>query len=256
MSHRVDLNCDLGEGFGPWLPADDGSLLEVATSSSLACGFHAGDPATMRRTVRLALDRGVAIGAHPSLPDLQGFGRRDMAISPQEAYELTLYQVGALHAFVHAAGGRLRHVKPHGALYNQAARDPGLADGVARAVRDFDPALLLFGLAHSELTAAGTRAGLAVVHEVFADRAYGPDGRLVPRGQAGAVIADPEAAAARVLAMVLEGRVQAVDGGWLPLQADSICIHGDHPGAVATARRIRAALEAGGITVAAPGARP
>lgn len=253
MSHRIDLNCDLGEGFGPWVPADDASLLEVATSSSLACGFHAGDPATMRRTVRLALERGVAIGAHPSLPDLQGFGRRDMAITPQDAYELTLYQIGALHAFVRAAGGRLCHVKPHGALYNQAARDPHLADGIARAVRDFDASLLLFGLSGSELTTAGARLGLGVVHEAFADRAYAPGGSLVPRGQAGAVIADAEAATVRVLEMVRAGRVQAADGAWIPLRADSICIHGDHPGALDTARRIRQALETEGVLVAAPG---
>jgi UPF0271 protein len=255
MSHRVDLNCDLGEGFGPWVPTDDASMLEVATSTSLACGFHAGDPATMRHTVRLALDRGVAIGAHPSLPDLQGFGRRDMAITPQEAYELTLYQIGALYAFVQAAGGRLSHVKPHGALYHQAARDPQLADGVARAVRDFDPALLLFGLSGSELTAAGERAGLAVVHEAFADRAYQASGALVPRGQAGAVIADEEEVAAQVLDVVLEGRVRAASGEWIPLRADTICISGDHPGALSAARRIRSALEARGVTVAAPGNR-
>lgn len=252
MPHRVDLNCDLGEGFGPWVPADETSLLDVATSSSLACGFHAGDPATMRRTVRLALERGVAIGAHPSLPDLQGFGRRDMAITPQEAYELTLYQIGALHAFVRAAGGRLHHVKPHGALYNQAARDPKLADGLAQAVRDFDASLLLFGLSGSELTAAGERAGLTVIHEAFADRAYTPEGGLLPRGQAGAVIADENVAAARVLEMVQAARVQAVDGTWIPLRADSVCIHGDHPGALAIARRIRESLESRGVLVAAP----
>ena len=256
MPHRVDLNCDLGEGYGPWTPADDASLLEVASSASLACGFHAGDPATMRRTVRLALERGVAIGAHPSLPDLQGFGRRDMAITPEEAYELTLYQVGALHAFVKAAGGRLSHVKPHGALYNQAARDARLAEGIARAVRDFDRGLYLFGLSGSELTAAGERLGMPVMHEAFADRAYQADGKLVPRGQMGAVIHDGEEAAARVLDMVLKGGVKALDGSWLPLRADTVCLHGDHPGALERARALRAALEAAGIAVAAPTARP
>lgn len=252
MTRTIDLNCDLGEGYGAWAPIDDASMLDVASSASLACGFHAGDPTTMRRTVQLALDRGVAIGAHPSLPDLQGFGRRSMDITPQEAYELTLYQVGALAAFVRAAGGRMNHVKPHGALYNQAARDRGLADGIARAVRDFDPGLVLFGLAGSELVAAGLAAGLTVAREAFADRAYQADGSLLPRSQDGAVVEDVDAMLDQGLAMALEGRVRTHDGAVVALAVDTLCIHGDNRVALEGARRLRAALEGQGLRVAAP----
>jgi len=252
MSQSIDLNCDLGEGFGPWTPVDDASLLEVASSASLACGFHAGDPATMRRTVRLAMDRGVAVGAHPSLPDLQGFGRRPMDITPLEAYELALYQIGALGAFVRAAGGRLNHVKPHGALYTQASRDRALADGIARAVRDFDPSLILFGLSGSELVAAGRAAGLSVAREAFADRGYQRDGSLVPRSQAGALVEDVDAAVERGLRMALEGRVMTPQSEWVSLEVDTLCIHGDNPGALECARRLRAALEGKGLRVTAP----
>lgn len=253
MNRHIDLNCDLGEGFGPWAPVDDASLLEVASSASLACGFHAGDPATMRRTVRLALDRGVAVGAHPSLPDLQGFGRRSMDITPLEAYELTLYQIGAMAAFLRAARGRLNHVKPHGALYNQASRDRSLADGIARAVRDFDPSIILFGLSGSELVAAGEAAGLTVAREAFADRGYQRDGSLVPRSQPGALVEDIDAAVERGLIMALEGRVQTPLGEWVSLEVDTLCIHGDNPGALECARRLRAALEGRGLRVVAPG---
>lgn len=255
MPRHIDLNCDLGEGFGAWTPVDDAALLEVASSASLACGFHAGDPSTMRRAVRLALDRGVAVGAHPSLPDLQGFGRRSMDITPEEAYELTLYQVGALAAFLRAAGGRLNHVKPHGALYNQAAKDRALADGVARAVHDFDPSLVLFGLAGSELVAAGSAAGLAVAREAFADRAYQADGNLVPRARDGAVLEDPDEIVRRGMIMALEGRVRSLDGAWIALEVDTLCIHGDAPEALESARRLRAAMEGAGLRVAAPGRR-
>jgi UPF0271 protein len=255
MTRHIDLNCDLGDGFGPWAPVDDASLLGVASSVSLACGFHAGDPSTMRRTVRLALDRSVAVGAHPSLPDLQGFGRRSMDITPMEAYELTLYQIGALAAFVHAAGGRLNHVKPHGALYNQASRERALADGIARAVRDFDPGLVLFGLAGSELIAAGKAVDLPVAREAFADRAYRRDGSLVPRSQPGALVEDVDAAVERGLLMVLEGRVKTMQGEWVALEVDTLCIHGDNPGALECARRLRTALEGKGLRVVPPGSR-
>ena len=253
MSRSIDLNCDLGEGYGPWAPVDDASLLDVASSTSLACGFHAGDPATMRRSVRLALDRGVAVGAHPSLPDLQGFGRRSMDITPLEAYELALYQIGALAGFLRAAGGRLNHVKPHGALYNQAARERALADGIANAVRDFDPSLVLFGLAGSQLIAAGRAAGLTVASEAFADRGYLADGSLVPRSQAGALVEDVDQAVERGLLMALEGRVQTAQGEWIQLEVDTLCIHGDNPGALECARRLRTALVGKGLRVAAPG---
>jgi UPF0271 protein len=186
----VDLNCDMGESFGAWTIGADEEVLEHVSSANIACGFHAGDPAVMHRTVTAALGRGVAVGAHPSLPDLQGFGRRVMAISPDEAYELVLYQVGALAGFCRALGGRLSHVKAHGALYNMAAKNAVLADAIASATRDFDPSLVLFGLAGGELVRAGRRAGLRVANEVFADRTYQPDGALTPRNKPHAMIHD------------------------------------------------------------------
>jgi 5-oxoprolinase (ATP-hydrolysing) subunit A len=247
--HTIDLNSDLGEGFGPWAMGDDASLLEVVTSANIACGFHAGDPATIRRTVRRALLHGVALGAHPSLPDLLGFGRRTMQITAEEAYDLTLYQIGAVAAFAGAAGGRLHHVKPHGALYNMAATDVSLARGIASAVRDFDPDLVLYGLAGSELTAAGEAIGLAVASEVFADRAYRRDGGLVDRREPGAVIHDEAKAVAQALDMVRDRRVLSVDGVWVPVIPDTICVHGDTPSAVSLARTLRAALEGAGFSL-------
>jgi len=231
---------------------DDEALLAVVSSANVACGFHAGDPDIMRRTVALAARHGVAIGAHVSLPDLQGFGRREMAVSPDEAYAMTLYQVGALHGFARAAGTRLRHVKPHGALYNMAARDRRLAEAIAHAVRDFDPALRLFGLAGSALVEAGRAAGLAVAAEAFADRRYRADGSLQPRREPDAVIAEGDEAIAQAMAMVREGRVRAVDGEIVELRADTLCVHGDGAHAVAFARRLRTALQAADIAVAAP----
>jgi UPF0271 protein len=242
MTPRVDLNGDLGEG-GP----EDEALLSVLTSANIACGFHAGDPRLMQKTVRLALEKGVAIGAHPGLRDPEGFGRRLIPVEPEEAFALTLYQIGALRAF-----GPLRHVKPHGALYTMASRDPALAEAVARAVRAADPALILFGMAGSELVRAGRRAGLAVAEEAFADRGYRADGTLVPRDQPGALVHDPEEAARRAVRMVREGTVVAADGAVVRLRADTICVHGDTPGAAAVARALRARLEAEGIAVRAP----
>ena len=184
----IDLNADLGESFGAWRMGDDAGVMPWITSANIACGFHAGDPTTMRATIALCAQHGVAIGAHPSLPDLQGFGRREMKISPDEVYAQTLYQVGALHALTKAAGTQLHHVKPHGALYNMAARDAALAGAIARAVHEFDASLVLFGLAGSALPKAGTATGLRVAHEAFADRRYQADGSLTPRSQSGAVI--------------------------------------------------------------------
>ncbi|RDI97982.1 LamB/YcsF family protein [Dyella solisilvae] len=250
----IDINCDLGESFGPWRMGDDDALLAVVSSANIACGFHAGDPDIMQRTVALAVAHGVAIGAHVSLPDLQGFGRREMAVTAAEAYALTLYQVGALHAFARAAGARLRHVKPHGALYNMAARDHTLAAAIARAVRDFDPSLWLFGLAGSALLDAGREAGLQVASEAFADRGYREDGSLQPRREPGALITENDLAIAQAMAMAREGKVRAVDGSIVELQADTLCVHGDGPHAVAFARNLRAALLAADIVVAAPGA--
>jgi UPF0271 protein len=248
---RIDLNCDMGESFGAWRMGNDEAILDHVTSANVACGFHAGDPRTMRDTVRMALARGVAVGAHPGLPDLQGFGRRTMAISPDEAYEAVLYQVGALAGFVQARGARLRFVKAHGALYNMAARDAGLADAIAAAVADFDAALGFVGLAGSELLAAAQRRGLRAVSEVFADRSYQDDGSLTPRSRPGAMIEDVEVSVAQVLGMVLEGRVRSVSGREVPVRADTLCIHGDQPGALAFVRCIRQALAQAGVEVRA-----
>ncbi len=246
----LDLNCDMGEGFGAWRMGDDAALLDHVTSANIACGFHAGDPGTIHRTVELALEKGVAIGAHPSLPDLQGFGRRSMNVSAEEAYDLVLYQIGALAGFATACGGKLAHVKPHGALYNMAAKDARLARAIARAVRDFDAALVLFGLAGSELVRAGGQAGLKTANEVFADRTYQADGSLTPRTQPDAMIHDADAAIAQVRRMVGEGRVRSQQGSDVPVQPDTLCIHGDEPGAVDFAKRIRQALAADGVRVA------
>jgi len=234
---RIDLNCDLGESFGVYRIGADEQMLGIVTSANIACGYHAGDPATMRKTVRLCLERGVAIGAHPGLPDLSGFGRRTMSVSPQEAYDMTLYQIGALYAFVRAEGGTLKHVKPHGALYHMAEADTALAEAIAAAVYRFDPGLMLFGLAGGVLIEAGRRIGLRTVRELFADRRYAADGSLVPRDRPDALIADPKEAAAQVLRLVREGR------------GETVCVHGDTPRAAEFARAVRNALEADGVMV-------
>jgi 5-oxoprolinase (ATP-hydrolysing) subunit A len=252
--HRIDFNCDMGEGFGAWRMGDDIALLDHVTSANVACGFHAGDPATIRRTVKAAVGKGVAIGAHPSLPDLQGFGRRPMHISPEEVYDLIVYQVGAVDAFARACGGQLSHVKAHGALYNMAAKDRALADAIAAAVRDVDRSLVLFALSGSELIAAAQGAGLAAAAEVFADRSYQDDGSLTPRGRPGAMIEDVELSIEQVRRMVLDGIVRAQSGKEVPVRADTLCIHGDQPGALEFARRIRAALEQAGVEIRAIGA--
>ncbi len=251
MRAAVDLNCDMGESFGAWRMGSDAVVLEHVSSANIACGFHAGDPVVMHRTVQAALERGVAVGAHPSLPDLQGFGRRAMRVTPDEAYDLVLYQMGALAAFCRALGGGLSHVKAHGALYNMAAKDAELAASIAQAVRDFDPGLVLFGLAGSELIRAGAGAGLKVANEVFADRSYQPDGMLTPRNRPNAMIGDVNAALAQVERMVREGTVRAVDGTDVKIEADTICIHGDEPGAAEFARELRALLARLGVAVRA-----
>lgn len=250
----IDLNCDLGESFGAWRMGADEAVMPCISSANIACGFHAGDPTTMRRTVELARDAGVAIGAHVSLPDLQGFGRREMQISTDEAHAMTLYQVGALAGFARAARTFLRHVKPHGALYAMAARDAALADAIAAAVRDIDPMLLLVGLAGSELPRAGERHGLAVAHEAFSDRRYRADGSLLPRGEAGAVIDDLEDSLAQALALARGDPVEAHDGTRLRLRVDTLCVHGDHADAPLRARRLREALAGAGLRILAPGA--
>jgi UPF0271 protein len=248
---RIDLNCDMGESFGAWEMGNDDAVLEHVTSANVACGFHAGDPRTMHATVKAAFGKGVSVGAHPGFPDLQGFGRRPMTLNKSEAYDAVLYQVGALAGFAQAAGGRLSHVKAHGMLYNMAAKDATLAQAIAQAVRDFDRDLVFYGLAGSELIRAAERVGLRAAGEVFADRSYQDDGSLTPRSQPGAMIEDVEASVAQVKRMVLEGMVRSVSGKDVPVKADTLCIHGDQPGAVAFARRIRAELAQAGVEVKA-----
>jgi len=248
---RIDLNCDMGEGFGAWRMGDDLEILDYVTSANVACGFHAGDPATMHRTVEAALAKGVAVGAHPGLPDLQGFGRRTMALTPREAYDIVVYQVGALAGFARALGGALGHVKAHGALYNMAARDFQLSEAIAQAVRDVDRELVLFGLAGSETIRAAQSVGLRVAGEVFADRTYQDDGSLTPRSRPDAMIEDVETAVDQVKRMVNEGVVRSTSGNDVRVQADTLCIHGDQPGALAFVKRIRAELERDGTVVAA-----
>ena len=251
---RATINCDMGEGFGLYRMGDDAALMPFIDLANVACGFHAADPSIMRATVRLAKQHGVQVGAHPSLPDLQGFGRREMRVSADEVRAMTLYQIGALHAFVRAAGARLAHVKPHGALYNMAARDRALADAIAHAVHDFDPQLRLFGLAGSALIDAGKALNLPLATEAFADRHYLADGSLQPRGEPGAVLDDADLATAQAIGIARDGTVQAANGQPVALRADTLCLHGDGAHAVVLARQLRAALEAAGLRIAAPGA--
>jgi 5-oxoprolinase (ATP-hydrolysing) subunit A len=234
----IDLNADMGEGFGPYRPANDAELLTLVTSASIACGFHAGDPVVMRETVAGAVRRGVAIGAHPGYPDLLGFGRRALAASADEVTAYVIYQVGALAAVCHAAGTRLRYVKPHGALYNRAVSDPPTAAAIANGIRMVDSSLVLLGLAASALIEAGRTAGLRTAAEAFIDRAYQPDGTLMPRDVAGAVLTDQTTVVGSAVRLALDGR------------ADSLCVHGDTVGAPALLRAVRDALEARGVTIA------
>ena len=243
----VDLNCDLGESFGAYTIGADEAVLGYVTSANIACGFHAGDPLVMERTVAMAGERGAAVGAHPGFPDLMGFGRRNMSLSPAEAEACVAYQIGALWAFAQRSGLRLQHVKPHGALYNMAAKDRALADAVARGVSSVDKELILLG--QGFLLDAARDAGLRSASEVFADRAYQRDGTLVPRSREGSVIRSRDEAIARTLRMVEEGRVTAITGEDIPIRADSICIHGDSLSALEFARSIRCALERRGVAI-------
>jgi UPF0271 protein len=252
MSFAMDLNADLGESFGHWTLGDDERLVPHLTSANLACGFHAGDFRVMEATVALCRHAGVAVGAQPGYPDLIGFGRRPMPFAPDEVESLVRYQIGALEAFCRAAGVEMQHVKPHGALYNQAAVDPALAGAIARATARFSRSLLLFGLASSDaMAAAAGDAGLRYVPEAFADRRYLPDGTLQPRTESGSVLTDPDAAAAQAVA-IAAGSVTAADGSTVPLRAESICCHGDTPGAVEIAAAVRHGLESAGVTIAPP----
>ena len=239
---RIDLNADVGESFGAYAIGHDSGLMTSITSANVAAGFHAGDPGVLRATIRKAKQHGVAVGAHPSFPDLAGFGRREMKMSPHEVEDLVLYQIAAVAGVAHVEGVSLQHVKPHGALYNMAARDSALAAAIARAVAAFSPSLILFGLSGSELLTAGKAAGLRVAAEVFADRAYEPDGSLMSRKKPGAVIHDVATVVATAVKMATEGA------------GETICIHSDTPGADELAAQIRAALQAAGISVRPLGA--
>lgn len=245
----VDLNCDLGESFGFYKIGNDKEVLKHITSANIACGYHAGDHNVMMATVKMAKAHGVGIGAHPGFPDLHGFGRREIKMSAEEIYNLTVYQIGALSAIAKACGTKVVHVKPHGALYNMAAIEKAIADAVARAVADVDPSLVLFGLAGSSLVKAGKKKGLQVAEEVFADRTYQQDGSLTPRTQSNAMIHSADLAINMVTRMIREGKVEAVDGTDLDIQADTICIHGDEPQALDFAVKLKSALRAEGIKV-------
>lgn len=245
----IDLNCDMGESFGAYILGADEALMPLVTSANIACGYHAGDPMVMDRTVRLALRHGVSIGAHPGFPDLLGFGRRVMHLRPEEIENYVLYQVGALAAFARSVGAEPAHVKPHGALYNMAERDLEIARAIARGVARAGPRLILVGRANSALIRAAAEVGLPAAREGFADRAYEPDGSLRPRHLPGAVLTDPETAAEQALRIAREGRVTASNGETIPLAADTLCIHGDTPGAAEIARAVRRRLEAAGVEV-------
>ena len=249
---HVDVNADVGESFGAWSMGNDAALVPLVTSANIACGFHAGDPGVMRATVGLAREHGVAIGAHPGLPDLSGFGRREIQVTPSEVEDLVVYQIGALAGVAAAQGVELRHVKPHGALYNMAARDAALADAIARAVVSVDRTLVLFALSGSALIDAGVRAGLRTASEVFGDRAYAADGTLVSRRHPAAIVHDPKTVTSRLLQMVKAGTVEAIDGAQVSLRAETICVHGDTPRAVEMVRSLREALSEAGIALRAP----
>lgn len=250
MPLQIDLNSDLGESFGAWSMGDDEALLSTVTSANVACGFHAGDPVTMLRTAQTALANGVAVGAHPAYRDLAGFGRRAMEIPHDELYGDVLYQIGALAGMLGSRGAGLAYVKPHGALYNRIAADPGQAAAVAAAVSDFRADLPVLGLPGSRIQAACADAGVPFFEEAFVDRGYLPDGTLVPRGQPGAVLHDVEQIAERAVRMVTEGVVAAVDGNLVELKPASLCVHGDTPGAVQMALAVRSALETAGVELA------
>jgi UPF0271 protein len=251
---RVDLNADVGESFGAFTMGADADLLPFVTSANVAAGFHAGDPSVLRATIRLAKQHGVAVGAHPGFPDLAGFGRRELKVTPSEAEDLVLYQVAAVRGVAMAEGVALRHVKPHGALYTMAGRDAELAAAISRAVAAIDASLILFAPDGSELLAAGRMQGLPVAVEAFADRAYGADGSLAPRSRSGAVITDARLVVERAVRMITDGTVTTLEGLERPLRADTLCLHGDTPGASALAQALRRGLETAGIIVRPVGA--
>ncbi|WP_435355821.1 5-oxoprolinase subunit PxpA [Emticicia sp. SJ17W-69] len=239
---QIDLNCDMGESFGAWTIGSDEALMDMISSANIACGFHAGDASIMRQTASLALQKNVAIGAHPAFPDLQGFGRRNMQLSSQEVYDICVYQIGAMFGTVRALGGKLHHVKPHGALYNMAAKDPNLAKAIAEATKAIHPDLILYGLSGSHLISEAEKIGLKTASEVFADRTYQNDGSLTPRTQANAMIEHTQDAINQVIMMIEKQCVISTDGREVPLKAETICIHGDGVHAVEFATELRKAL--------------
>ena len=247
--YKIDLNCDLGESYGAYRLGMDEEIIPLISSANVACGFHAGDFNTMAKTVKLCGENGISMGAHPGFPDLQGFGRRNMNLSPAEVCNLITYQIGALAAFCRSAGVPLRHVKPHGALYNMAAKNPDLAKAICQGIYDFDPSLILLGLSGSEMLGQAKEIGLPYAAEVFADRAYEDDGTLVARSKPGAMITDEDEAVARVIRMILEHKVTSISGKEIEICPDSVCVHGDSPKALLFVRKIRTALEAEGIAI-------
>lgn len=247
--YKIDLNSDLGESFGVYRIGQDEDILKYVTSANVACGFHAGDPSVMHKTVKLALSNNVAIGAHPGVQDLIGFGRRSIKITPAEAYDMVIYQIGALYGFVKSEGGVMQHVKPHGALYNMAAKDSELARAIAEAIYKIDPELILFGLAGSELIKQGNEVGIKTASEVFADRTYQIDGSLTPRSKPDAMVTDTDKAVIRVERMIKEGMVMCQQGKDIKIKADTVCIHGDGKNALSFANKIKQHLENSGIIV-------
>lgn len=250
--YKIDLNSDLGESFGIYKIGQDDEILKYVTSANIACGFHAGDPSVMHKTVKLALLKDVAIGAHPGIPDLIGFGRRNIKITPMEAYDMVVYQIGALYGFVKSEGGVMQHVKPHGALYNMAAKDSKLARAICEAIYKVDPELILFGLAGSELINQGNKVGIKTSSEVFADRTYQMDGSLTSRSQADAMIIDSDEAVKRVVRMIKDGVVKCQQGYDIKINADTVCIHGDGKNALSFASKIRDYLESSDVLVKSP----
>ncbi|MCS6874172.1 MAG: LamB/YcsF family protein [Pyrinomonadaceae bacterium] len=245
----IDLNCDIGESFGIWRMGNDEALMDWVSSVNVACGFHAGDPSVIRKTIQTAIQKGVAIGAHPSFPDLQGFGRREMKLPEEEVFDLVLYQVSALKGICEALGGQLHHVKPHGALYNQAAKNSSIARAIAEAVKSIDKNLILFGLSGSFLISEAENLGLKTASEVFADRTYQPDGTLTPRNFPNAVIKDTSLAIAQAIQMITTKTVTATNGEKIPIKAETVCIHGDGEKALDFARNINLSLKKIGVTI-------
>lgn len=245
----IDLNCDMGESFGAWRMGNDRALMDYCTSINIACGFHAGDATVIRKTIETALEKRIAIGAHPSFPDLQGFGRRAMQLSPEEVFDVVLYQVSAVYGMTAALGSKLHHVKPHGALYNEAAKKPELAAAIARAVKAVEKNLIFFGLSGSFLISEAEKIGLKTASEVFADRTYTPDGNLTPRAEPNALIHDTNKAVEQVLQMIQTQTVTATNGEIISLRAETVCIHGDGANAVEFAAALRAKLTEKGIRI-------